>query len=143
MAYTFKPIIPDGYTFDGELVFNSTEIEIPITFRNYVENLSITIEEQYINKYTGFETKKYSKNDNDKKQIQIMLVGNLPHWLCDLLKTLAIAMNGTGMILEFKDSWVSGTDDNIITYNCRWTNAGDFVDNSELLCGASMDLVTI
>jgi len=141
MSYTLKPIIPDGYTFDGELVFNSTEIEIPSTFKNYVENLTLSIEGQYSNKYTGFETKKYSLNENDTKFLSITLVNDLPRWLCDLLQNLAIAMNGEGMILEFVDDWITGTIAVPQAYNCRWVNAGDFTDNSELLCGASIDLI--
>ena len=142
MAWALLPRTPTGATYDGNLVWNSTNIEIPDTFRQYVESINHSIKPMYINKYTGFETKKYYIRDSSEHRFMIMLVGNLPRWLQEALKRLAIAMNGAGMILQFLDNWVTGTDASSTTYNCRWVNAIDFVDNSELLCGGSMELVS-
>lgn len=140
MTWALKPKLPTGATFNGELPWNSTEIEIPATFKNYVESCDYAIMSQYINKYTGFETKKYNKDDSSERMFRIMLVGDLPRWMRDLLHALAIAMNGSGMILQFDDTWITTTGSTI--YDCRWVNAGDFVDNSELLNGASMNLIS-
>ena len=140
MAWTLKAKTPTGDTFNGQMVWNSTEIEVPTTFKEYVESVDHGIKSQYINKYTGFETKKYSIRDSSAHHFRIMLVGDLPRWMRDLLHVLAIAMNGAGMILQFDDTWITTTGSTI--YDCRWINAGDFVDNSELLNGASMDLVS-
>ena len=140
MTWALKPKLPTGSTFDGEMVYNSVELEVPATFKKYVETVGHTIKSQYINKYTGFETKKYSIRNSSEHHFRIMLVGDLPRWMRDLLHVLAIAMNGAGMILQFDDTWITTTGSTI--YDCRWVNAGDFVDNSELLNGASMNLVS-
>jgi len=140
MSWTLKPKTPTGDTFSGQMVWNSTVIEIPTTFKEYVESVEHTIKSQYINKYTGFETKKYSIRDSSEHHFSIMLVGDLPRWVRDLLHVLAISMNGAGMILQFDDTWITSTTSTV--YDCRWINAGDFVDNSELLNGASMELIS-
>lgn len=140
MTWALKPKIPTDATFGGEMVWNSTEMEIPATFKSYIESVSHSIKPMYINKATGFETKKYSKNDSSVHTWRIMLVGNLPRWMCEALHRLAIAMNGAGMILQFDDTWI--TTEGSTIYDCRWINAGDFVENSTLLCGASMNLIS-
>jgi hypothetical protein len=140
MTWALKPVIPDSIVFGGEMVYPSTNIEIPDTFRNYVEHARFEVKPQFINKMTGFETKKYKTGFVSEAKFSIMLVGNLPRWLQQSLHRLAISMNGAGMVLQFKDNWISGTDASPVTYECRWNIAGDFVDNSELLCGGSMEL---
>ncbi len=142
MAWALKPKFPTGTTFDGEMVWTSTDIEIPLEdFKNYVENIRHKINSQFENKYTGFETNKYKVQNSDEKLFRIMLVGNLPRWLQDALHRLAIAMNGAGIILQWKDDFFTGTTSSPVTYEARWLNAGDFVDNNELLCGGSMELL--
>ncbi len=138
MAWALKPAIPDSITFGGELVYPATDIEVPDDFREYVENACFEIKPQFINKMTGFETKKYKTDTPSEVKMSIMMVGNLPRWLQQNLQRLAIAVNGAGLEIQFLDNWISGTDSSSITYNCRWENAGDFVDNSELLCGGSL-----
>lgn len=140
MAWTLKAILPDDASFSGQIVWNSTEIEIPTTFKEYVESVDHSIKSQFINKYTGFETKKYNIRDTSEHHFNFMLVGDLPRWLRDLLHVLAIATNGAGMIIRLDDTWV--TTEGSTLFDCRWVNAGDFVDNSELLNGATMNLVT-
>ena len=139
MGWAFKPKLPDGATFNGEIVWPSTGMEIPDTFRLYVENVTYSIRNQFDVKYTGFETKKYKIQNTNERLYRFMLVGDLPRWMQDALLRLAVAMNGAGMILQFKDNWISGTDESFTTYDGRWLNAGDFVDNSELLCGGSIE----
>ena len=140
MSWSLKPKIPDGYSFDGEIVYTTTGIEISPLLKGYIESINLTGINQYDNKYTGFESKKYQIANSNEKRIQIMLVGNLPRWLCDSLESLAKAINGAGMILHFYDDFFTGTTESAITYECRWLNAGDFVDNSEILCGGSIEL---
>jgi len=140
MAWTLKPTA-DGVAFGGETVWPSTYLEISDSFKYYVESVSYKTNNQYVNKLTGFVTKKYKVNDADKIYIDITLAGNIPHWLVDALFSLAQSMNGAGMILQFKDDWINGTESVPITYDCRWTNSTDFVDSSSLLSGASMQLL--
>ncbi len=140
MAWTLKPLIPSGYSFDGEIVYPSENLEVDTTFKQYVENVRHKIRPQFQNRYTGFETKKYRVADSSEHVFNIMLVGNLPRWLQQLLNRLAVAVNGAGMVLQFDDTWM--TTDSSIIYHCRWVNAGDFVDNSILLQGGSIDLIS-
>ena len=116
-----------------------TNLEIPNTLSRYVEEVQIVYAQRYVNKFTGFETKKHrfrsSSGSDQEADVSIMLVGDLPRWLCGLLCELAKGCNGAGMRLELYDDWISDKQ-----YTGLWANAGDFVDNSELLCGASMYL---
>jgi len=141
MSWSIRPKFPTGTTFDGEITWTSTDIEIPDNIYLQLESTNIVIGSQFVNKNTGFEKKKYKKHDNSYVEYSIMLVGNLPYYLKELLLRLAAAVNGAGMILEFKDNWCMGTINSPIQYECRWTNAGDFVENSELLCGGSIKLL--
>jgi hypothetical protein len=137
-VWTLKPKLTDGASFNGELVWPSTNLEIKYGFKLYVENVKVTFKNKFDLKYTGFESKKYKIQNGNEKLFDIMLVGDLPRWLQDALLRLAIAMNGSGMILQFYDDWVTGTELVPITYEGRWLNAADFVDNNELLCGGSI-----
>ncbi len=140
MTWSLKPKIPDGFSFDGELVYSSTSIEISPLLKGYIQSINLAGMDQFDLKYTGFESKKYKVANSNEKSIRIMLVGNLPRWVCDSLESLAKAVNGAGMIIQFYDDFFTGTEASPITYECRWLNAGDFVDNSELLCGGSIEL---
>jgi hypothetical protein len=141
MAWALKPKLPDGAVFGNEIVYQSTVVEISDTFKLYVISIQQATNNQFVNKATGFETDRYKKNDADKISIDITLAGNIPHWLEDALKVLAQSMNGAGMILQFLDDWVNGTVLQPVTYDCRWVNAGDFVNSSTLLSGATMQLL--
>jgi len=141
MAWMLKPKVPTDDAFAaGKLVWTSTDIEVSTDLKLYVEEVITEIDNKIELKNTGFQKKKYRKEDTSNTRISIMLVGNLPFWLEEILKRLAVAMNGSGMILQFKDTFANGTNDDPITYDTRWINAGDFVENSELLNGGSMEL---
>ena len=142
MAWTFKPKIPDGYSFSGDMVYNSTEMEVPDTIIKHINSVEHEIRSMYSVKFTGFETVLYQVTDSSEHFFSIMFVGDLSRWICDLLTRLAVAMNGAGMVLQFQDTWITGTDASPVTYYCRWLNAGDFVDSNLLLTGASMKLHT-
>jgi hypothetical protein len=142
MAYMLRPKLPTGSSFTGQIVYNSTDFEVDTTLRNYIESAEYEVISPYIIKNTGFDKKKYKVTDGGVKRFSIFLVGNLSFEMHQILLRLAIAVNGAGMILEFRDSFLTGDLDTPITYNCRWVNAGDFVANSELFYGGSIDLVT-
>lgn len=142
MSWTFKPMVPVGYSFSGDMVYNSTEIEIPDSIIKNIDSVNHEIRSMYSVKLTGFETVLYQITDSSEHLFSIMFVGNLSRWIGDLLTRLAVAMNGAGMVLQFKDTWITGTDASPVTYYCRWINAGDFVDSNILYGGASMNLHT-
>jgi hypothetical protein len=135
MAATITPIFNGSYS--GEMIYNNTNFAVSDTFKKYVESLEIVYDG--INKVdnTGFSDVKYLENTtnatNTSGSISVMLVGDLPTWLMGQLTQLAKACIGGGMSLLFKDTWVSGNN-----YYCKWDNAGDFVENDELLCGGTM-----
>jgi len=45
---------------------------------------------------------------------------------------------GAGITVDFYDDWATDKQ-----YTGYWVNASDFVDNSELLCGGSIDMQCI
>jgi hypothetical protein len=139
MTWAFKTVLPTGSTFDGEMVFDSTDLEVDNDIKRFMESIDYVID-QYEIKHTGFEKKKYKKTDASNAIISITLVGDLPFYWHQILLRLAIAINGSGATLQFKDAWVSGTLASPVTYTCRWINAGDFVETSELLNGGTMEL---
>lgn len=141
MAWMLRPKLPSTATFSGQIVYNSTGFEVDTSLRKYIDSAGFEIISPYVIKNTGFNKKKYMTSDMSTINYSIMLVGNLPFWMHQTLIRLAIAMNGSGMIMEFRDSFLSGTLDSPVTYNCRWTNAGDFVASSELLHGGSIELI--
>lgn len=142
MSWALKPRIPPGGSFNGQIVYPSIDLEFPLdAFINIVESISFSISDQYINKLTGFETKKYKVHDNTEKNISIMLVGDLEFWQMELLLNIATAMNSSGMILQWSDNFFTGTTSVPVLYSGRWINAGDFVENSALLCGGTIELV--
>lgn len=141
MAWMMRPKLPASASFDGQMVYNSTDYEIDTTLRKYIESVDYEVFPQYIIKNTGFEKKKYKTSEPTTIKMSIMLVGNMPFYMQQILIKLAIAINSSGMIIEYRDSFVSGTPDVPVSYDCRWINAGDFVDTSELLFGGSIELV--
>jgi len=141
MAWMIRPVLPTGTTFDGQLLYNITEYEIESVFKKYIESVEFEVMPQFETKITGFTKKKYRKTNSSTIRISIMLVGNLPFWIHQLILGLAIGCNGAGITIDFRDTFCSATVDTPVTYNCRWLNAGDFVENSELINGGSIDLV--
>lgn len=141
MSYVLRPALYDGATFSGQLVYPTTVYEVDERLLKYIESISYSINDQYVVKNTGFEKKKYKQNGGSIKEISIILVGNLPFWMHEILIQLAISVNGAGMLIEFKDTIIAGTPDNPVVHDCRWVNAGDFVGNNELLNGGTIQLV--
>lgn len=139
MTWAFKTVLPDSATFNGEMVFDSPDLEVDNDIKRFTESAEYSIK-QYIIKHTGFEKKKYKNTDASNANISITLVGDLPFTWHQILLRLAIAINGAGCTLQFKDTWISGTSTSPIIYDCRWLNAGDFVETSELLNGGTMEL---
>ena len=132
MSWTFKPVINTGFSFSGDMVYNSSEIEVPDSVIKYINSVDNDIQSMYLDKYTGFETVKYQVRDSSLRHFSINFVGNMPRWVRDLLCELAIAVNGAGMVIQFRDTWVTGTDAVPVVYYCNWLNAGDFVDSNVL-----------
>ena len=137
MANALTPVITG--TFDGELVWDMTSFVVNEEFSDYVETMEVSYRNIYINHRTGFESTKRVMHKNSGSDIlidiSITLVGNLPRWLMQQLTQLAKGVLGAGMELTFRDDFWEEYQ-----YSCRWINAGDFVENSTLLCGASMAL---
>lgn len=140
MTYVIRPKLPEAATFTGQIVFNTTDLEVDDRLITHIESVDYGIFPQFLIKNTGFEKKKYKYTDKSTVNISITLVGNLPFWLHQILIQLATAVNGSGMIIQFNDTFVSGTTSAPTVYDCRWLNAGDFVENNELLNGGVIEL---
>jgi hypothetical protein len=138
MANTFTPYFA-GNSFAGELVYSMPHHPVADTIKKYIESVNLTYRNAFIVKQTGFETTKHVVNKitgNDTIcDISITFVGNLPRWEMQQLIQLGKGLLGAGMQLEFHDDWITDKD-----YLCRWTNALDFVENSALLCGGTIEL---
>jgi hypothetical protein len=138
MANAFTPTITGS--FDGELVWNMTSYVVSDNFKNYVESMEVVYRDVYINHRTGFETTKRVMHANTGTDIlidiSITLIGSLSRGIMQQLQRLAQGVSGAGMELTFRDDWWESYQ-----YSCRWINAGQFVENSNLLCGGRMDLV--
>lgn len=139
-TWAFRPVTPAGSSFSGEMVYNMTNVEVPNTFCRYVDSLSVVYPNYNINKESGFLRKKYRRKaasgDDVEAEVSLMLAGDIPRWLRELLETIAKGCSGGGMHVDLYDDWATDKQ-----YTCRWVNSGDFVDNTELLCGGSMDLL--
>lgn len=135
MANTFTPTVSG--TFGGEMIWRMSSYSIPDTIVKYIDSVEYVHRSRYINKRTGFETTKHtihSTSDTDTLiDINITFVGNLTRQWMQALTQLAKGVNGAGMEITFRDDF--WTDYN---YQCRWVNAGNIIENSELICGAGM-----
>ena len=132
------PVFSGSYS-NGPLIYNNTNFAIGDNFKYYVEGLEIVYDSIWDRKLTGFSDVIYTQNAVDASHVSgsiaVTLVGDLPTWLMFQLIQLAKACLGGGMELSFNESWVT-----VKTYSCKWENAGDFVENNELLCGGNMSL---
>ena len=141
MAWIIQAHLPGGSSFDGQICYDSTTIEVPDDLIRYLESIDIVETPKYINKYTGGETIKYrignSSGDDMDTEISISLVSKLPRYLFNILFSLANAINQGGMQLYFKDSIVSDEQ-----YTCRWVNAVDFTESNVLVGSCSIDLIS-
>lgn len=138
---TLQAVLPAGSTFSGQLVYNSTDNFIDSGIKHFIESISITYMSKYVNKYTGFETKKYRIRNMDfsydvDAEVDVMFTGDLTKKYQNLLRNLANSVLGGGMQIKFTDDIASDKH-----FTGRWVNSGDFVDNTELLCGASLQLL--
>ena len=140
MTWAIKPVLPGGTTFAGQIMFNITNYEISNDFKNHVESVSFRIPGQYEHVMTGFESYVYKKSTVSERIARIMMIGSLSHSMKNQLHRLAIGINGSGCVLQWKDDFIFGSVASPTTHECRWLNAGKFVDNSELLCGGRIDL---
>ena len=142
MTWLFKPDIPDTESFDGQMVYNIEDIEINETDKKYISSVGYKILGRNITKNTGFESITFQHKDLIEVLYIFTWSSDLPHYLKNQLHRLAIGLNGTGAGLKFQDNFIAGTESTPIIYTCRWKNAGDFVDNSEILCGGKMKLLS-
>jgi len=135
MANAITPFITGN--FDGELVWTSTDLVVDESLKNYIENMEIVYRDNFTTNSTGFEKFKHKINSSSGTDIfidiSIQLVGSLPIWLMRQLTQLVKGVCGSGMQLYLKDNWWSDYQ-----YTCRLLNAGDFVENSTLLCGGRL-----
>jgi len=142
MAWFLKPEIPDTESFAGQMVYNTEDIEIQDTAISEIESVGYKILGRHIVKQTGFESHTY----NYKGLIEVLYIinwsSNMTFALKNQLHRLSIALNGTGAGLKIQDTFIAGTESTPIIYTCRWKNAGDFVDNSEILAGGKMKLLS-
>lgn len=139
-TWALRLVLPAGASFNGQIVWPMTNIEFPNTLKKYTQSVRIVEHSNNLTKHTGFESKKYriaaSTGTDYDIDLSIMLVGDLPRWACELLRDMAVGANGGGIEIQFYDDWITDYQ-----YRGRWVNAGDFVDNSEALCGASIDIL--
>ncbi len=142
MPYVLRPALYDGAVFSGQLVYPTTVYEVDERLLKYIESIGYSINDQYVVKNTGFEKKIYKQNAGTIKEISITLVGNLPFWMHEILIQLAVSVNGSGMMIEFNDTIITGTTSAPTVHDCRWVNAGDFVNNNELLNGGTIQLIS-
>ena len=141
-SWAFKTTVPSGISFDGQIVYDSTLLQIPNTLKKYVQSIDVYHTSYNLVKHTGFEAKIYRKKNTSgtdlEAELSIMLVGDLPRWLQAMFVSLARACVGAGITVDFYDDWATDKQ-----YTGYWVNASDFVDNSELLCGGSIDMQCI
>lgn len=137
--YTFLPVFTGDLA--GELSYTMANYAIPSAFRRSIESVSIKYRPAIEVKTTGFESVRHviapTSGNDILVDISIMLTGDVSYLDRRRLETLAHGMLGAGLSMYFYDDWM---DDRV--YLCRWVNAGDFVSNTELLAGGSMDLVS-
>ena len=138
MSWIIKTALPGGSTFKGQIVYDTTTIEVPDSLIRYIESVSIREANKYITKLTGGEATKhkvaYVGTDMDT-EISIVLIGKLPRYYFSLFYMLANAINQGGMPLYFKDTFASDYQ-----YTCRWVNAVSFAESDVLFGGCTLEL---
>jgi len=123
--------------YDDVLVYNMAQYKVIEGFEAYIESMEVLYRNISTAKNTGFNKNKYMINDisgNDTLvDLSINLAGNLPRWLHGQLIQLAKGVLGGGMELLFNDDCATQE-----SYYCKWDNAADFVENTELINGGNM-----
>ena len=132
----FSTYFRTAYT--GQLIYNMTNYSISEGLKNYVESVEIVYDNIFDRKLSGFSDVNYLQNAIDLNEntgkIQITFTNDVAPWLIGSLIKLAKGVLSSGMNLIFSD-WV--TDE---SYYCIWDNAGEFIEQSPVLSGASMFL---
>ena len=139
-VYIFRPTV-NGESFNGQIAYADTSIDIPTDVKRFVESIDISETPQYLNKYTGFETTKhriYNSTGNElETKIKVGLVANLPDYYYRLFVSLANAINAGGLYILFHDDLCSGYE-----YICRWLNTSSFVESNVLYGSLSLDFIS-
>ncbi len=132
-----EPVFDGSY--GGELVYEATSLLVDDDFIKYIESIEIVHDSTIDKQITGFSDVIYHLNSVTTEQkpgkLLVTLVGDLPKHRKQQLQQLAKACLGGGLSLFISDDIILGS-----VYYCKWENAGDFVENSELLCGGTIAL---
>jgi hypothetical protein len=138
--YIFRPYA-GGESFNGQIAYPDTTIDIPCDVKRYVDSIDVSESPQYLNKLTGFETIKQKISNSSgsliETNIKIGLVAKLPDYYYRSFVLLANAINAGGLYLLFYDDICSDFE-----YTCRWLNTADFVESNVLYGSLSLDLVS-
>jgi len=131
------PIFFGGYS--GHLIYTMTDYRID-NIEKYIETMRIEYLESQDILQTGFNDIRYLLNSKTSVKIvaslSIDFVGDLPSSTMQYLTQLSKGCLAGGMTLLFIDNFATNYN-----YYGKWSNAGDFVENNELLCGASMNMI--
>lgn len=122
--------------YDGHMINNMTNFVID-NIDKHVETIDVSYRAAFDYNLTGFDSAIYLLNPNSANNVvadvTVMLVGDLPTHTMQQFIQLSKGILGAGMLLTFVDDIVTDR-----TYVGKWSNAADFVENSELLCGGSL-----
>jgi hypothetical protein len=138
-TWLLRAVVPDDYTFNGEMVQPMVNYEIPYEFKRQIDSVSINEEPRFNLKINGFEYVQHQINSKETAtiiaKIGIQTVGTLPMWLCDRLRRFAYGANGAGIFIEFYDDWITN-----FIYTGRWVNAGQVTENSMINGSVSIEI---
>jgi hypothetical protein len=138
-TWLLRAVVPDGYTFNGEMVQPITNYEIPYEFKRQIDSVNFEETPRFDLKINGFEYVQHQINSKETAtiicKVTIQSVGTLPMWLCDRLKRFAYGANGAGIFVEFYDDWITN-----FIYTGRWINAGAITENSTINGAVSIEL---
>lgn len=153
MSWALKPISPtlgDDYTYDGQLVLQASNYEVPrdgrYAFRKYVEGITFEDVERYLIFNTGFQKTKHEINQQSTQKrlgISIQMTNDTPRYLHQNLWNLARFVYGGGLAIQFYDDFASvesGLSANI--YTGYWSNAVEFLQNQDARYSANIVLET-
>ena len=108
MAWLFKPDIPSGTTFAGQIMFNMEDLEIDAENKKYISSVGYKILRRFITKHTGFEDYKYNYKDKIEVLYIITWSSDIPFSLKNQLHRLAIGINNSGLGLQIQDDFIAG-----------------------------------
>jgi hypothetical protein len=138
-TWILRAVLPDGYTFNGEMVYPITDFEIPYSFKNQIDRVEFKEAPRFNLKINGFEYVQHQiesiETETIISKLSIQTIGSMPLWICDRLRIFSCGCNGSGMFLEFYDDWITN-----FIYTGRWINAGDIKENSDINGTVKIDL---